>query len=98
MSRVRLYSLVFVGGRRVELAAERLVDGGEQQPLVAGELLARIRRPGGVHDRHQIVGAEVPLDELLRRRFHARRAAEARVQIVDDHDVDAAVERPLVAS
>ena len=49
-----------------------------------------------MHDRHEIVGAEPPLDELLRGAFHARRPAEVRVVIVDHHHVDAAVERTLV--
>ena len=38
------------------------IDGREQQSLVVGEFLARIRRSGRVHDRHQIVGAEVLLN------------------------------------
>ena len=74
----------------------RLVDRRQQQPLVARELLVGVARPGGVHDGHQVVGAEAPLDELLRRGLDALRAAEPRMQIVDDHDVDAAVERTLV--
>ena len=43
-----------------------------QQPLVVRELLVGIGRPRGVNDRHQIVGAEMLLDELLRRHLHAR--------------------------
>ena len=34
--------------------------------------------PAGVDDRHQVVGAEVALDELPRRALHALRAAEPR--------------------
>jgi hypothetical protein len=85
-----------VGRRRVEPAPLRLVDGREQQPLVGGELLVGVGGAGRVHDRHQIVGAEAPLDELARRDLHALAAAEARVQVVDHHHVDAAVERALV--
>ena len=83
--------------RRLELLPDELVDRGQQQPLVAGELLRVLRAAAGEDDRHQIVGAEVALDELTRGDL-ARAASAARdVQVVEDHHVDAAVERPLVA-
>ena len=85
-----------VRGGRIELASAGLVHRGEQQPLVVRELLVGVGGAGGVHDGHQIVGAEPPLDELLGGRLHSNRAPEPRVQIVDHHDVDAAVERLLV--
>src|SRR5205085_8421537 len=39
--------------RRVELGAECLVDGCEQQPFVVGQILTRVRPAGGVNNRHQ---------------------------------------------
>ena len=54
-----------VRGRGIELPAVRLVHGREQQPLVAGELLVGVAGARRVHDRHQVVGAEAALDELL---------------------------------
>jgi hypothetical protein len=49
-----------------------------------------------VHDRHQVVGGEAPFDELLRRGLHPRRPAEAGMQIVDDHDIDPAIDALVV--
>jgi hypothetical protein len=74
----------------------RLVDGRQQQPLVAREFLAVAGRARGVNHGHQIVRAETPLDELLRRALDALGPTEPRVEIVDDHHVDAAFERALV--
>ena len=85
-----------VRGRRIELASLRPVERRKQQPLVAGEFLVRVGRTGGVNDRHQIVGAQAALDELLPRRLDALRASEPRVQVVDHHHVHPAVERTLV--
>src|SRR5207253_11323930 len=72
-------------------------DGGDQQTFVARELLAGVRPAEGVHDGHEIVRAEMPLDELARGALDAFAAPEARMPIVDDHHVDPAVERALVA-
>ena len=47
-------------------------------------------------DGHEVVGAEITLDELTRRGLDANGPPEAHVEIVDDEDVHAAVERPLV--
>jgi hypothetical protein len=49
-----------------------------------------------VNNRHQVVGAQVLLNELPRGDCHPLRAREVRVEIVDHHDVDTAVEGTLV--
>ena len=82
--------------RRFQFAALRAVHRGEQQFLVARELLVGLGRPGGMDNRHEVVGGQPALDELLRRRLHALGASKIRVVIVDDHHVDAAVEGLLV--
>ena len=82
--------------RRFQFAALRAVHRGEQQSLVARELLVGLGRPGGMDNRHEVVGGQPALDELLRRRLHALGASKIRVVIVDDHHVDAAVEGLLV--
>ena len=60
--------------RRPQLAAHELVDGVDEQPRVAGELLRAVGAAAGVDDGGDVVGAHVALDELLGRRLHARRA------------------------
>ncbi len=64
--------------------------------LLAASVAAR-RRPRADHDGHQIVGAELFVDELLRRAAHQVRVLRQRVRRVEHHHVDAAVKRPLVA-
>ena len=77
--------------RRPQLAADELVDRGEQQPRVVGELLRRPRAAAGEDHGGQIVGAEVPLEEAVQRFLHARPAREIDVQIVEHEQIDASV-------
>ena len=49
-----------------------------------------------MNDGHEIVGAESLLNEPARRRFDSRRGLQLHVQVVEQHDVDPAVERPRV--
>ena len=46
-----------------QLQAHEPVDGRQQQPLTAGEILRRVVTPGRVHNRHQVVRRQMPLDE-----------------------------------
>ncbi len=93
---VVLVRLVEGGG--AEPAARGAVHRGQEQPLVAGELLRALRGPRGVDDGHEVVGPQLLLDELPGRLLHAAGAREEGVFVVDDHDVDAAVEGTDVAS
>ena len=72
-------------GRRPQPAADELVDGGQQQIAIAGEVLRRIGAAARIHDRREIVRAEMPLDELARRFLDERRAKRADVEVVE-HD------------
>jgi len=76
----------------------RLVDCGEKQALVVRELLAGLGGARRVHDGHEIIGAQPALDELMRGSLDPNAARKPCVEIVDDHDVDAPVERRLVRS
>ena len=72
-----------------------LLDGGIEQPAVVRELLAVVlaaRHAARRHDRHQIVRAELLVDELLRGPPHQVRVLRQRVRLVEHHHVDAAVE------
>ncbi len=53
-------------------------------------------RPPREDDRHQIVGAEVPLDEAARGGLDELRPQRVHVEVVEDHHVDATFERALV--
>ncbi len=95
---IALPEVLVVAGNdsRFELLPRELVDGIQQQPLVAGELLRVLSAPAGEDHRHQIVRAQTLLDELMGGRSHPRRALRRDVQIIEDHHVDAAIEGALV--
>ena len=99
MRRAALPEVLVVAGERgrLELPAHEPVDRRQQQPLVARELLRGVGAAAREDDGHQIVGAEVALDELPRGVLDELRPQRVDVQVVEDHHVDAAVERPLVA-
>ena len=86
-----LHVVNHVERRRAQLAAHELVDGAQQARLAGGEFLAGVGAAAGVHDRREIVGADVALDELLRGQLDALRAQRRGVQIVEHDHVDAAV-------
>ena len=56
----------------------------------------RLAVAGRVDDGDDVVGADVALDELPRRAARARGAVEARLQIVEDEDEHAPLERLAV--
>ena len=78
-------------GRPLRLA-EELVDGRQQQPFAAGELLRVVAPALHVDDRHQVVRAQLLLDELAHDAPDHQRMRGLDVQIVEHDDVDAAVE------
>src|SRR5262249_1433801 len=82
---------------RTKLAPHCLVDGRKQKALVVCKFLTGVARPAGVHHSHQIVGAKILLDELSGRVLDPLRAPEACMEIVNHHDVDAAIEWMLVS-
>ena len=84
--------------RRLERPPRRLLDGRDKQPLVVREFLARFVWACGVRNRHEIVGAEPLLNELLRGRFGPLQVKRVGVQVIDHHDVDASLEGPLIGS
>ena len=96
MSRVRLYSPIRFAVAESSLRPLDLSTAASSSRLLLVNSWLALLAPCGVHDRHQVVGAEAALDELLGRHLHALRSAEARVQVVDHHHVDAPVERSLV--
>ena len=97
--RHRALAVVFVEPferARAQLLADELVDRAVQQARIAGELLGRVVHAArGDHGR-QIVGAEVLVDELLRRALDQRRAQRVGVQVVEHDDVQPPLERLAV--
>ena len=83
-------------GRRLQAAADELVDGGDQQIAIVREVLRGIGAAAGIDDGREIVGAEMPIDELARRLLDDGRAERADVDIVQHQHVHAAVERPCI--
>ncbi len=72
------------------------VDGGKQQALAAGEFLRVVGPALDVNHGHQVVGAQLVLDELAHRTADQLGVQRLHVQIVQHRHVDAAVERPRV--
>ena len=83
-------------GRRPGLVAHRGVDRLQRQRPVAREVLHPLPVARRVHDRDDVVGADVALDEQPGGRAGPRRPAEPRVEIIDHEDEDAPLERPAV--
>ncbi len=81
---------------RAQLLADELVDRAVQQPRVVGELLGGVVHAARGDHRRQIVVAEVPVDELLRRALDQRRAQRVGVQVVEHDDVQPPLERVAV--
>ena len=77
MSRVRLYSLVLLAVAESSFRPIVLSTAASSSRLLLVNSWLASLAPGGVHDRHQVVGAEAPLDELLRRDLHARRCGRS---------------------
>ena len=77
--------------RRADLAPHELVDRRQQPALAVGELLGGVRAAAREHDRRAVVGADVALDELARRRLGALGAQGVGVDVVEHQHVDAAV-------
>ena len=70
--------------------------GGNQQIAVVREVLRGIGAAAGIDDGREIVGAEMPLDELARRLLDDGGAERTDVDIVQHQHVDAPVERPRI--
>ena len=81
-----------LGSCRGKLLPLKPVDGRLQEPRAARELLSGFLASARVDHRGQIVGAQVLLDEPLGRIPHRLCAREGGVQIVEQENVDAAVE------
>ena len=96
MPRVLLYSLVLLTVAESSFRPLVLSTAASSSRLLLVNSWLALSAPGGVDHRHQIVGAEARSMNCLAASFDALRPAEARVQVVDHHDVDAAVERLLV--
>ena len=77
---------------RAQPAPDELVDGGQQELPIAGEVLRRIAASARVDDRRDVVGAEVALDELARRFLDERSAKRADVEVVEHDHVNPSIE------
>ncbi len=77
MSRVRLYSLVLLAVAESSLRPIVLSTAASSSRLLLVNSWLALLAPGGVHDGHQIVGAETALDELLGGRLDARRCGRS---------------------
>ena len=85
-------------GRGLDLLSHEAVDGGGKQTLVARKFLGSVRDAANVHDRHQIVRAEMAVDELLRPTLHPLCAERRRMQIIENEHIYPAGKWALVAS
>ena len=75
--------------RRVELAPLRLVDGGEQKPLVAREFLAAAVGACRMHDRHQVfVGVDPGHLDVDARELGVVARRDERVRPEDGADLE----------
>ena len=81
-----------LGACRGKLLPLKPVDGRLQEPRAAGEFLSGFLASARVDHGGQVVGAQVLLDEPLGGVPHGLRAREGGVQIVEQENVDAAVE------
>ena len=79
-----------------DFLTDELVDRCDEQPLVARELLGRLTQVRE-HDGHEVVRAEMLLDEPPRGVLGASGPVPTGTVIVQDHHEDAAVERAFVA-
>ena len=77
------------------MTSGELIYGVREQAPVSGEPLRCVVSPG-IDDGHPVVRAQVALDELACRLLDVLRAKRIDVQVIQDHDVDPPVERPLV--
>jgi hypothetical protein len=75
-----------------EFPARELVDRCQQQAAVVGEVLRVLGAAAGIDDGGHVVDAEVLLDEAARGRFHTRGAREIGVQVVEDDQIDTALD------
>ena len=78
--------------RGSELLPDKRVDRREEEAPVRREILNGVEPPARRDDGREIVVGEVPLDEAARRGLHESRARQVGVQIVEDDQIQPALQ------
>ena len=84
--------------RLAGLAADEAIDRRAGERGVLGEVLEGAADAGGRHDRHQIAGLHLAVEELARGVLHRARPPDADVVVVEDQHVDAPFGPALVGA